>query len=36
MSLPDPTGLATFDYNRDGLLNTTDQTQFTRRLGRTV
>jgi hypothetical protein len=36
LALPDPTGLATFDYNRDALLNTTDQAQFTRRLGRTI
>jgi VCBS repeat-containing protein len=36
LALPDPTGLATFDYNRDGLLSGTDQTQFNRRLGRTI
>jgi hypothetical protein len=36
LALPDPTGLATFDYNRDGLLGATDQTAFNRRLGRTI
>jgi hypothetical protein len=32
LALPDPTGLATFDYNRDGLLNGTERTQFARRV----
>ena len=36
LTLPDPTGLATFDYNRDGLLGGTDQTQFNRRLGKSI
>jgi VCBS repeat-containing protein len=32
----DALSLAAFDFNRDGQVNATDRTQFTRRLGRTV
>jgi VCBS repeat-containing protein len=32
----DALSLAQFDFNRDGQINITDRTQFTRRLGRTI
>lgn len=32
----DVTSLATFDYNRDGVIDGLDQVQFNRRMGRTV